>query len=79
MINIVAMDTIPAEYLTPPLALVALMGCENLHPHIMEHLKTAKPPINCLGVADPQMCERLFKPKKEAHDALVHNSGIHKA
>lgn len=70
------MESVPGEYLTPPLALVALMGCEDLHPQIMEHFKLAKPPINCLGVANPLHCDKLFSPKKKGTNAAARDHGI---
>ena len=51
----------PAEVATPPLALVALLGCPGLHGAVGEFLRAAhKPPINSLGIADPAMAGRLF-------------------
>ena len=55
------MDFYPAELATPPLALVALLGCPDLHAIVGEFLRAAhKPPINSLGIAEPTMAARLF-------------------
>lgn len=55
------MDYYPAELATPPLALVALLGCPDLHAIVGEFLRAAhKPPINSLGIAEPTMAARLF-------------------
>lgn len=56
-----ALDFYPSEVVTPPLALVALLGCPSLHGRVGEYLRAAqKPPINSLGVADPSAAPRLF-------------------
>ena len=50
-----------SEVVTPPLALVALLGCPGLHGRVGEYLRAAqKPPINSLGVAEPSAAPRLF-------------------
>ena len=55
------MDYYPAEVATPPLALVALLGCPGLHGIVGEFLRAAhKPPINSLGIGDPAMAARIF-------------------
>jgi len=55
------MDFYPAELATPPLALVALLGCPDLHAIVGEFLRAAqKPPINSLGIGEPAMAARLF-------------------
>ena len=55
------MDFFPPEIATPPLALVALLGCPDLHGIVGEFLRAAhKPPINSLGIAEPAMAARLF-------------------
>lgn len=55
------MDYYPAEVATPPLALVALLGCPGLHGIVGEFLRAAhKPPINSLGIGDPAMAGRIF-------------------
>jgi hypothetical protein len=55
------MEHYPPEIATPPLALVALLGCPGLHSIVGEFLRAAhKPPINSLGIGDPAMAARLF-------------------
>jgi hypothetical protein len=55
------MNFYPAEVVTPPLALVALLGRPDLHPAAGEFLRSRhKPPINSIGVAEPASAARLF-------------------
>jgi trafficking protein particle complex subunit 11 len=55
------MNFYPVELATPPLALVALLGCPEVHASVGEFLRSHhKPPINSLGVADPLTAPRLF-------------------
>ena len=55
------MESYPAELVTPPLALVALLGSPELHAPLGEFLRSHhKPPINSVGVADPLAVGRLF-------------------
>ncbi len=55
------MNFFPPEIATPPLALVALLGCPDLHGIVGEFLRAAhKPPINSLGIAEPAMAARLL-------------------
>ena len=62
------MDFYPAELATPPLALVALLGCPDLHAIVGEFLRAAhKPPINSLGIAEPTMAARLFGEYLQQH------------
>ncbi|KAK9904998.1 hypothetical protein WJX75_007420 [Coccomyxa subellipsoidea] len=64
------MDYYPAEVATPPLALVALLGCPGLHGIVGEFLRAAhKPPINSLGIGDPAMAARIFGEKKASMTA----------
>ena len=55
------MDFYPNEIATPPLALVALLGCPELHATVGEFLRAVhKPPINSLGFGDPLSAGRVF-------------------
>ena len=55
------MESYPAELVTPPLALVALLGSPELHAALSEFLRSHhKPPINSIGVADPLAVGRVF-------------------
>ncbi|KAK9807487.1 hypothetical protein WJX72_000478 [[Myrmecia] bisecta] len=59
------MNTYPAELVTPPLALVALLGSPELHGAVGEFLRSHhKPPINVIGAADVQSAGRLFGDRK---------------
>lgn len=71
------MNFYPSELITPPLALVALLGCPELHPEIGEFLRSQhKPPINSLGVADPWAAARLFGERKSTLTAPADQTGI---
>ena len=55
------MQFYPQELITPPLTLVALLGKAELHSAFGEFLRAQyKPPINSVGLADPQHASRLF-------------------
>ncbi|KAL0042524.1 hypothetical protein WJX79_002345 [Trebouxia sp. C0005] len=59
------MDYYPPELVTPPLALVALLGCPELHSTVGEFLRSQhRPPINSIGLAEPQSASRLFGERK---------------
>ncbi|KAK9789561.1 hypothetical protein WJX73_006387 [Symbiochloris irregularis] len=59
------MDAYPAEIVTPPLALMALLGCPELHAQMHEYLRSHhKPPINSVGVANPLDVGRVFGERK---------------
>lgn len=59
------MDCYPPELVTPPLALVALLGCPELHSSVGEFLRSQhRPPINSIGLADPQSASRLLGERK---------------
>lgn len=42
----------PEELRTPPVSLVALFGCSELHSSITNHLHSQQPPINALAFPD---------------------------
>ncbi|KAK9839808.1 hypothetical protein WJX81_003235 [Elliptochloris bilobata] len=64
------MEYYASEVVTPPLALVALLGCPALHGRVGEYLRAAqKPPINSLGVAEPSAAPRLFGERKPSSGA----------
>ena len=55
------MDYYPSELVTPPLALVALLGCPESHSTVGEFLRSQhRPPINSIGLAEPQSVIRFF-------------------
>ena len=61
MTSTVIMQFYPQELITPPLTLVALLGKAELHSAVGEFLRAQyKPPINSVGLADPQHASRLF-------------------
>ncbi len=78
------MEFYPAELATPPLALVALLGCPDMHGIVGEFLRAAqKPPINSLGIAEPAMAAPLFGethhsvPLHEICSAAQHECSAH--
>ena len=74
------MNFYPAELVTPPLALVALLGYPKLHSSIGEYLRSKqKPPINSLGVAEPWAAARLLGERKANLTAPSDRTGILKA
>lgn len=51
------MNFYPAEVVTPPLALAALLGRPDLHAPAGEFLRSAhRPPINSIGALRPCPC-----------------------
>lgn len=55
------MEQYPAELVTPPLALIALLGCPEVHNTVGEYLRAQhRPPINSIGLAEPQSAVRFF-------------------
>lgn len=55
------MNFYPPELVTPPLALVALLGCSSVHSTVGEYLRSQhRPPINSIGLAEPQSAVRFF-------------------
>lgn len=55
------MEAYPAEIVTPPLALMALLGCPEMHASMHEYLRAHhKPPINSVGVPNPLDVGRVF-------------------
>ena len=74
------MDGYPAELVTPPLALVALLGSPELHAPVGEFLRSHhKPPINSVGVADPLAVGRLFGARKLDPIAQTRLTGLYRA
>ena len=59
------MDFYPTELVTPPLALVALLGYPDVHSTVGEYLRSQhRPPINSIGLAEPQSAVRFFGESK---------------
>ncbi|KAM7519940.1 hypothetical protein LguiB_018902 [Lonicera macranthoides] len=59
------MEEYPEEMRTPPVALVSLVGCPELHPLISTHLHSDQPPINTLALPDFSKISIMAKTPKE--------------
>lgn len=60
------MEEYPEELRTPPVALVSLVGCPELHASITTHLHSEQPPINALALPDFSKISIFAKPSKDA-------------
>ena len=59
----------PEELRTPPVSLVALFGCSELHSSITNHLHSQQPPVNALAFPDFSHLPLLLL----AHRDLINN------
>nr|GMC65948.1 trafficking protein particle complex subunit 11 isoform X1 [Ipomoea batatas] len=59
------MEEYPEELRTPPVALVSLVGCPDLHATITAHLHAEQPPINALALPDFSKISILAKSPKD--------------
>ncbi|VFQ75527.1 unnamed protein product [Cuscuta campestris] len=59
------MEEFPDELRTPPIALVTLVGCPDLHAPITAHLHAEQPPINSLALPEISKISILSKRAKE--------------
>lgn len=59
------MEEYPEEMRTPPVALVSLVGCPELHPSISTHLHSDQPPINTLALPDFSKISIMAKTPKD--------------
>lgn len=60
------MEEYPEELRTPPVALVSLVGCPELHATITTHLHSEQPPINALALPDFSKISIFARPSKDA-------------
>ncbi|CAK9135379.1 unnamed protein product [Ilex paraguariensis] len=64
------MEEYPEVLRTPPVALVSLVGCPDLHPTITAHLHSEQPPINALALPDFSKISVIAKtPKDKSSDS----------
>ncbi|KAI8541026.1 hypothetical protein RHMOL_Rhmol08G0030600 [Rhododendron molle] len=63
------MEEYPEELRTPPVALVAVVGCPELHTAISTHLHSEQPPINTLALPDFSKISVVAKRAKEGSEA----------
>ena len=66
----VAMEDYPEELRTPPLSLVSIVGCPELHPSISAALSSQQPPMNTLALPDFAKASILARSAK-ARDPLA--------
>ena len=59
------MEEYPEELRTPPVSLVSLVGCPELHALISTHLHTEQPPINTLALPDFSAISIMNRSNKE--------------
>ncbi|XP_052196594.1 uncharacterized protein LOC127803957 [Diospyros lotus] len=70
------MEEYPEELRTPPVALVALVGCAELHTAISTHLHSGQPPINTLALPDFSKISVFGKAPKVPPSDSAHPAGI---
>ncbi|KAJ4962840.1 hypothetical protein NE237_022779 [Protea cynaroides] len=63
------MENYAEELRTPPITLVSLVGCPELHPTISTYLHSEKPPINTLALPDFSKISVLAKKQMENVDS----------
>ncbi|XP_057952195.1 uncharacterized protein LOC131146552 [Malania oleifera] len=74
------MEDYPEELRTPPVSLIALVGCPELHATISTHLHSEQPPINTLALPDFSKISVLRRsPPKQATAADSPSPGILKS
>ncbi|KAK7360369.1 hypothetical protein VNO77_02357 [Canavalia gladiata] len=70
------MEEYPEELRTPPVTLVSMVGCPELHSLISTHLLTEQPPINTLALPDLSKIH-LFKKKRDPDSVATSSSPSH--
>ncbi|CAN1169740.1 Trafficking protein particle complex subunit 11 [Linum perenne] len=68
------MDEYPEELRTPPVSLIALVGCPELHALISSHLHAEQPPINTLALPDFSKVSVIFSDTKPPSSSTDPNS-----
>lgn len=70
------MEEFAEELRTPPVALVSLVGCPELHPTISAHLHSDQPPINTLALPDFSNLPAVFSNKDDKDSNPSSSAGI---
>ncbi|GAB4847648.1 hypothetical protein Ancab_026709 [Ancistrocladus abbreviatus] len=70
------MEEYPEELRTPPVGLISLVGCPELHHMISTFLHSDKPPVNTLALPDFSKICVMGKTPKEASDSGMPPAGI---
>ncbi|KAJ7944021.1 Trafficking protein particle complex subunit 11 [Quillaja saponaria] len=60
------MEEYPEELRTPPVALISVVGCPELHSQISAHLHSEQPPTNTLALPDFSKISLFSKKKKDS-------------
>ncbi|KAJ4966669.1 hypothetical protein NE237_018518 [Protea cynaroides] len=66
------MEDYAEELRTPPVTLIYLVGCPDLHPTISSYLHSEQPPINTLALPDFSKISILGRTQKETVDSGQH-------
>ncbi|KAJ0987119.1 hypothetical protein J5N97_005475 [Dioscorea zingiberensis] len=66
------MEDYPEELRTPPVSLVSLVGCPDLHPTISAALHSEQPPINTLALPDFSKISIFARKQRDPLDAGGH-------
>ncbi|KAK2977149.1 hypothetical protein RJ640_027762, partial [Escallonia rubra] len=70
------MEEYPEELRRPPVTLVSLVGCPELHPTISTHLHSEQPPVNTLALPDFSKISIIVKAPKENPASSAPPAGI---
>ncbi|KAH7514811.1 hypothetical protein FEM48_Zijuj11G0130200 [Ziziphus jujuba var. spinosa] len=70
------MEEYPEELRSPPVSLVAVVGCGELHQAITTHLHSQQPPINSLALPDVSKISFLISPKPKTDSSSSGAVGI---
>lgn len=65
------MEEYPEELRTPPVSLISLVGCPELHSLISTHLHSEQPPINTLALPDFSAISIMNRFNKEIRDPVA--------
>lgn len=70
------MEDYPEELRTPPVSLISLVGCPELHASISKHLHLEQPPLNTLALPDFSKISLFSKTPKDDDPSCAHLGGI---
>lgn len=68
------MEEYPEELRTPPVGLISLVGCPELHATITKFLHSQQPPLNTLAFPDFSKISLLLSASTTSKDPLSHSS-----
>ncbi|GLT72909.1 hypothetical protein SLA2020_448040 [Shorea laevis] len=70
------MEEYPEELRTPPVSLIAVVGCPELHSTLSRYLHSEQPPINTLALPDFSKTSLLFSTTKESKENDDHETAV---